>query len=950
VISTVVWRTSLVALSIAAVGCAGRGTVPPDVLPEPSNDLGSVTAASDATAVKRPEPVVPPQVAMLAGFMPNRSIGADVFRVTHPEYDGRGVLIGILDSGIDPSLPGLRTTTTGEQKVLDIRDFSGEGRIALEPLSADRGGTVTIGGRRMEGFGRVLGLATGPFYGGTFRELTLAAMPAADVNVNGSSADEFAVIVGRASDGWMVVTDADGDGSFADEDAVRDFAVAAETFRFRDATDADGPMSVAVNLREEEGAPVLDLVMDNSSHGTHVAGIAAGHGMFGVKGFNGVAPGAQLLGLKISNNARGGISVTGSMIRAMRHAAEFAERRGAPLILNLSYGIGNEREGAATIDSLIEEFALEYPGVLVVISAGNDGPGLSTLGLPGSAEQALTVCAVFPGVFAKAPVPGEEPARDVMGWWSARGGELAKPDVCGAGVAYSNVPLWRTGEEISGGTSMAAPQVAGAAALLQSAALQSGQAARAIDLKRALMVTAAPLGGNTVLDEGRGVVDVTAAYRWLSSAHQTGIYQVRALRPGTDERTTPAAYRRAGLASSGDTIQRFLVTSLVGQPAARLLLSSDAAWIRTPAAVEPGGGPITISLTYDATALAEPGAYVGTVSAKPATDTLAGPSFALLNTVIVPHALDEDFTQRGLLTPGALARFFFDVPARSGGLSVEVEVSKGDPDATLYLFEPDGQPHRGGSSAVAGTGRRRAVMNVAAEDVVPGVYEAVVVAPPVDAASYRLTASLPKVSVTSVGDGPRVTVRSNAATPLRTDVHARLLGAVRDVALGGVHAEAARTRVRVPRWAHTMVLDVALDQDTWQRLTDFGVTVFDSVGLKIADGPLDYRVGRHTVELDSASRDALVDVELFPAFARPTAGERWTADLRITFLATQPIELLPDSSSERTVVLYPSASAVVGFVLPAEPPSLPEGFTPLVEAEAQPESGPPSIRRAPVGS
>src|SRR5256885_8122514 len=49
--------------------------------------------------------------------------------------------------------------------------------------------------------------------------------------------------------------------------------------------------------------------------GTHVAGIAAGHNLYNVQGFDGVAPGAQLLALKIANNARGGISVNGSMVR-----------------------------------------------------------------------------------------------------------------------------------------------------------------------------------------------------------------------------------------------------------------------------------------------------------------------------------------------------------------------------------------------------------------------------------------------------------------------------------------------------------------------------------------------------------------------------------------------------------------------------------------------------------
>ncbi|MEE8572593.1 MAG: S8 family serine peptidase, partial [Gemmatimonadota bacterium] len=542
-IETLRQRFSLVALIAGVVGCAGGSAVRPEpAVPDPEA-TPDVEAPADATASKKREPVLPPRVAMFAGLMPNRSIKADEFRVEQPTYDGRGVIIGILDSGIDADLPGLRTTTTGQRKVLDIRDFSGEGRIALTPLTPGRTNSVEIAGRAIDGFARVRGIATGPYYGGVLREITLGSFPAADVNGNGEITDEFAVVVARASDGWVAVPDANADGSFADERPVRDYAVAGELFRFRDMTDVEGPVSAAVNLVEVAGEPVLDLVLDNSSHGTHVAGIAAGHNLFGVEGFDGTAPGAQLLALKIANNTRGGISVTGSMIRAMRYAADVADRRDTPLILNLSYGVGNEAEGAAVIDSLIDAFALEHPGVLVVISAGNDGPGLSTVGFPGSAEHALTVCAIFPGVFAKAPELGVGPPDDVMGWWSARGGELAKPDVCGAGVAYSNVPGWRTGEEISGGTSMAAPQVAGAAALLQSAMLQNGNAARAIDLKQALMATAVPMGGTTILDEGRGVVNVTAAYRWLVAAHQPGVYQVQAQPEGGNSSTGPAAYR-----------------------------------------------------------------------------------------------------------------------------------------------------------------------------------------------------------------------------------------------------------------------------------------------------------------------------------------------------------------------------------------------------------------------
>ncbi|UCF40804.1 MAG: S8 family serine peptidase [Gemmatimonadota bacterium] len=940
-------RTAAALLSVTlCTGAARTATAQTD--PERSGPPAATQGAApaDQTGVEPREPVLQPQLAMLAGLMPRRSVGADQFLAEHPTYDGRGVLIAILDSGLDPAVPGLATTSTGRRKVLDLRDFSAEGRVELQPVEPDGDGVVDVLGHRLEGFGRVARLASGPYYGGVFREIRLGAAPAADMNADGSIRNEFPLVVARASDGWVVVTDTDGDGQLDDERPVHDYAVAGETFTFRTPRGDEGPMTVAVNFAEVDGAPVLDLYMDGSGHGTHVAGIAAGHNMFGVEGFDGIAPGAQLLGLKISNNSRGGISVTGSMLRAMRYAADYAEQRGLPLVLNLSFGVGNEVEGAAAIDSLIDAYALEHPDVLFVISAGNDGPGLSSLGFPGSAEYALSVCALFPGVFTP-PEPGRPPPSDILGWWSARGGEIAKPDVCAPGVAYSNVPAWQTGEEISGGTSMAAPQIAGVAALLLSAVHQNDGAVRAIDLKQALKATARPLAGTTILDEGAGVPNVSAAYRWLRASHQTGIYRVQALADGGNSSLGSAAYRRRGLTSPRDTVQHFMVTSVGGQPAARLLLQSDVPWIHAPPVIEPGGGALTVRLGYDAAQLTEPGLYVGTVWARPATDTAAGPSFGLTNTVVVPHPLDEPFSVRGMLTPGAAVRYFLDVPPGAGGLAISLAVSHRVDEATLYLFEPSGQPFRGGASRTAGGGDSTVVtLAVRGEDVVPGVYEAVVVAPELRAVSYRLSATLPAVSVENVGTGPSAAFRNTGAADVKATVRAALVGAMRRLAPLGTGAAPILIETVVPAWATAMVVDAALPVETWHRLTDFGVTVFDSTGERRSDSPMNYAVQRHTLELEAADAGAKLTIELLPAFARPEVPESWTAQVRVSYLAAKPVEVqaLGDSGAAE-IRLAPSASVGLQFAPVPLDFELPEGFAPLVEVRAKPVTGPVAIRR-----
>jgi subtilisin family serine protease len=298
--------------------------------------------------------------------------------------------------------------------VLDLRDFSGEGRVPLTPTAPDPDGPCCRG-RRLAGARRVGRIGQVGVVRRVFRELALGPAPAADVNGNGTNTDEFPLVIVRASDGWVVFLDTNRDGSLEDEMPLHDYRHARETI-----SPGSRPLTLAANLADSSGVPSLDLYFDTSGHGTFVAGVAAGHNMFNVAGFQGVAPGARLLGLKIANNARGGISVSGSFVRALEYAARFAAERNLPLVANLSFGVGNEREGRATIDSLVDAFLARHPDVVLAVSAGNDGPGLSTIGFPATADRVFTVGSTFPGVFAR---PGGPATPERVASWSARGGE-----------------------------------------------------------------------------------------------------------------------------------------------------------------------------------------------------------------------------------------------------------------------------------------------------------------------------------------------------------------------------------------------------------------------------------------------------------------------------------------------------------------------------------------------
>jgi len=651
------WPAAQWFLLVAVGACAPQ----PKVQPAPASNTPPSPPASGAPApaaapdpVSRTQrklapPVLAPDAAYRRGWMPLAPTGVPDFARQYPTYDGRGVLIAILDSGIDPTIPGLGTTSTGDRKILDLRDFSGEGSIALTRLTPS-GDSVVIAGHRLGGFPHVRAMdADGPWYGGSIAEINLGDPEAADLNADGDVNDTLLVVVTRASDGWVLFADTKGDGSLNDDRAVHDYLVAKETFGWAPAGGTPY-VNIAVNFAEQNGQPLLDLFFDTSAHGSHVAGIAAGHDMYGVKGFDGVAPGAQLIGLKIADNAQGGISTSGSMIRAVDYAIRFAESRQQPLVVNLSFGVGNELEGQARIDHLIDSTLAAHPDVVFTVAAGNDGPGLSTLGFPGSATRIIAVGALFPGVFLSGDDGDHEPASGIADF-SARGGEMAGPDIITPGVAYSTVPLWDRGGEREGGTSMASPHAAGLAARLFSAAQQNGKSPSAWSVRQALMVTAQPLDGATFVDEGTGLPNLPRAWAWLQ--RRANVPYVSVSTPGgttaafVDSPDGLVATERFVLRREGGTAPTQKGPTPRGSTTLRF--RSSAPWLEAPAAIALGTDSAIVETKIRRASLTKPGVYVGVVSGWGA-DTLAGPLVRLVTTVVVPYR-DNDIELKQLKVP-----------------------------------------------------------------------------------------------------------------------------------------------------------------------------------------------------------------------------------------------------------------------------------------------------------
>lgn len=158
------------------------------------------------------------------------------------------------------------------------------------------------------------------------------------------------------------------------------------------------------------------------SHGTHVAGTVAGKAGTETdlddKTLSGVAPGAYLGNYNVFP---GDIANAKSLFIAK--AVEEAVEDGMD-VLNLSLG-GTPHKGADLLDMTVNS-AVDA-GLVVAISAGNEGPGNYTVGSPGTAEKVITVAATTNSRTFAMTLESEAFTEPTIATTGTQGGEVKEP-------------------------------------------------------------------------------------------------------------------------------------------------------------------------------------------------------------------------------------------------------------------------------------------------------------------------------------------------------------------------------------------------------------------------------------------------------------------------------------------------------------------------------------------
>ncbi|KUN83460.1 serine protease [Streptomyces bungoensis] len=892
-------------------------------------------------------------------YNPSFETGAVDFVKDHPKADGRGVTIGILDSGVDLGHPALQKTTTGERKITDwvtatdpIIDGDGTWRRMTNPVSGPSFGYNGATWKAPEGSYQV----------NLFRESATAGGDAkGDANRDGDTTDAWGVLYDPAA--GTVRVDLDNDFDFTDDTPMKPYKDGHQIGYFGTddpKTDVVERQPFVVQIRKDvptdpyggdwvgKKADFVNIGVIESEHGTHVAGITSANGLFGGR-MNGAAPGAKIVSSRACTWTGGctNVALTEGMI-------DLVANRGVDIVNMSIGGLPALNDGNNARAELYTRLIDTY-GVQLVISAGNSGPGANTIGDPGLADKVISVGATISKETWAANYGSAVEKRYAMMPFSSRGPREDggfTPTLSAPGAAINTTQTWLPGSPVAEagyslpagysmlqGTSMASPQAAGASALLLSAAEQKGIDLTPAKLRTALTSTADHISGVQAYEEGAGLIDVVDAWDAVRDGADAHDYTVKApVDTAIDYALKTPGFgtglydREGGLKAGQRKTYDVTITRTSGPDRA---LRHELRFENNAGRTFRIAGDDEVRLPLNQPVTVEVQAAPGSAGLKSAILDVDDPRTEgvdkqILTTVVVASPVAHTYTASGSVQRNSTRSYFLTVPEGARSLEVAIGGLKDKSQTRFIAIHPYGTPVDNTSTPYCynnyldGNGCKPDVRSYA--DPQAGVWEVEVEArrtSPLLDNPYTLDAT-----VLGADFDPRtVTVPEvKAGTPADvswkvTNRYAALDGKLAGGPLGSAKAarpaikqgETQTTTVEVPAGAES--LDVAIGGVS-DAAADLDLTVYDAAGKQVAqsaDGDSEEAVsipspaaGTYTVKVVGYSVPAgSTDYDYRDVFFSSTLGT-------VTVDGSTPVKLGTGDSATVTAQVTAAAEAPAG--------------------------------------
>ncbi|GAU91710.1 hypothetical protein RvY_03915 [Ramazzottius varieornatus] len=271
-------------------------------------------------------------------------------------------------------------------------------------------------------------------------------------------------------------------------------------------------LNYTINIHEEGNR--IEFVVPQE-HGTHVACIAAGCFPEAPER-NGLAPGCQIVSIKIGHTLLDGSNETGtSLVRAFLYCM-----KNQVDIVNISYNEPYNWSNGGRVFEAIEIAVKEY-GIVVCVAAGNAGPGFSTVGSLPASPYTLGIGALVTADMMKEIYGMSYRHPSQMFNWTSRGPALNGDigvNICAPGGAIASIPTYTLqNSTLMNGTSMASPNACGAITTILSGLRAKKLPWSAFHVRRALENTAKKLDTScdARMAHGAGIVQCQEAFNWL---------------------------------------------------------------------------------------------------------------------------------------------------------------------------------------------------------------------------------------------------------------------------------------------------------------------------------------------------------------------------------------------------------------------------------------------------